>query len=240
MYELNLQQFSGPIEKLLSLIEEKKLEITELSLAAITADFIDYLKKIEQSKAPETCLPAGKVRFLADFVVIAATLILIKSKSILPSLELSGEEEKNIKELEDRLKMYSVFKPALAILKKKFDQKEFSVSRDLFLNFQPVFYPAQNADKESLKEQMEKIFAEFKKISIEEQKIEISLIKIEEKIEEIIKRMEAGIENFKHIIKDKSKTEIIVLFLALLHLLKEQVIKVEQNKRFDDIIINRV
>ncbi|MBI4993676.1 segregation/condensation protein A [Candidatus Wolfebacteria bacterium] len=230
MYQINSGQFSGPIEKLLNLIEEKKLEITELNLAAITADFIEYLKKIEQSKAPE-------LRFLAEFVAIAATLILIKSKSILPSMELSGEEEKNIKDLEERLKMYAIFKPAMALFKNFYERKNFSVSRQLFLNFQPVFYPAANVSQESLKERMEKIFSDFKQFALEEEKIEMPLIKLEEKVAEILKRIESGAGNFNNIVSNKSKAEIIVLFLALLHLLKEQFIKVEQNNGFDDIII---
>ena len=83
-YELKTEQFSGPIEKLWELIEEKKLEITELNLAEVTADFLNYLKTIEKVEP----------KLLADFVVIASRLLLIKSKALLPNLELTVEEEK--------------------------------------------------------------------------------------------------------------------------------------------------
>ncbi len=107
MYELKIEQFSGPLEKLLELIEERRMEITELSLAEITADFLQYLKNIE------TVEP----RFLADFVAIAAQLLLIKSKALLPGIKLTSEEEEKIKDLEGRLLFYKNFKPAIVYLK---------------------------------------------------------------------------------------------------------------------------
>lgn len=229
MYQLNLEQFSGPIEKLLELIEAKKMEITELNLAEVTADFLDYLKKIESAQP----------RILADFVVVAAALILIKSKSLLPNLPLNSEEEVDIKNLEDRLRRYAEFKPAIIILKKIYESKNFSVSRPLFLNRQPIFYPAKNISIDSIRDSLNNVFKIFKQYNIETQTIESSLIKLEEKIEEIAKKVESGIGQFSEIIKSKSRAEIIVLFLALLHLLREQLVKVEQKDGFSDIIITK-
>jgi segregation and condensation protein A len=243
MYELKLENFSGPIEKLLELIEAKKMEITDLSLAEVTADFLDYLKKIDSSNTLTINPEQGRMiemlepKMLADFVAVAAALLLIKSKAILPDLKLSEDEEKDIKDLEERLRRYAEFKPAMLLLKKLYEQKRFSVSRQLFLNFQPVFYPAPNINTESLKNAVNAIFTELNKLNLESQIIESSLIKLEEKIEEIAKKIESGIGNFSEIIKEKSRAEIIVLFLALLHLLREQLIKVEQKKEFSDIII---
>jgi len=77
------------------------------------------------------------------------------------------------------------------------------------------------------------------KINLESQTIELSLVKLEEKIEEIAKKIEEGIGNFSDIIKAKSRGEIVVLFLALLHLLREQLIKVDQKTGFSDIIIEK-
>ncbi len=229
MYELKLEQFSGPIEKLLEMIEEKKMEITDLNLAEVTADFLNYLKEIEMVEP----------RMLADFVAIAAALLLIKSKAILPDLKLSEEEERDIKDLEGRIRRYAEFKPAIILLKKLFEQKHFSVSRPLLYNSEPVFYPAPNMSVESLKSAIGAIFSELNKLNLETQTIESSLIKLEEKIEEIAKKIEQGIGNFSEIIKAKSRSEIIVLFLALLHLLREQMIKVEQKSGFGNIMINK-
>jgi len=225
-YQLKTEKFCGPIEKLLELIEDKKMEITEVSLAEVVADFLNYLKTIEK-KEP---------RMLADFIVVASRLILIKSKALLPTLELNEEEKEDIKDLEDRLKRYAEFKPAMAIFKKLFEADNFSVSRQFLNNHEPIFYPADNFNIYSMQTAMKNIFEVFNQLTIETQKIEPELIKLEDKINEIIKKIESGIAKFSDVTKEKSRREIVILFLALLHLLKEQLIKVEQNEGENDII----
>jgi len=79
---------------------------------------------------------------------------------------------------------------------------------------------------------MATIIESTKQLSREIQTIETTLIKLEEKIEEIMIKIQDGIKNFGHLIKEKSKKEIVVMFLALLHLLREQIIEVEQNAGF--------
>ncbi|MEK7549313.1 MAG: segregation/condensation protein A [Patescibacteria group bacterium] len=231
MYELKLQQFSGPIEKLFELIEEKKMEITDLNLAEITADFLRYLQSLNQSNP----------RLIADFVVVAAKLLIIKSKALLPTLELTGEEEADINDLKGRLERYREFKPAIVDFKKLWERGNFSVSRSFFAGLPPIFYPSKNLDIKALKETLEKILLIFTADELESQTIESSLIKLEEKIDEIIHKI-SGSNNmleFNQLSKEKSRTEIIVLFLAILHLLRDQLIKVEQREKFGDIIISK-
>ncbi|MEE8131452.1 MAG: segregation/condensation protein A [Candidatus Paceibacterota bacterium] len=229
MYQLTLQQFTGPIEKLLELIEEKKLPVAELSLAEVTADFLNYLKTIKEVEP----------RILADFVVVASRLLLIKSKSLLPNLELTEEEERGIKDLEERLRRYQAFKPAINLFKKTWEQKGYSVSRPLFHGRPPVFYPPKDLDVKILHSAVNSIFETLKQLSPEVQTIELSAISLEEKIKEIIKRLESGIQQFGKLTKEKSRSEVIVLFIALLHLLRDQIIKAEQKQGFSDIIIEK-
>ncbi len=233
MYELKLQQFSGPIEKLFELIEEKKMEITDLNLAEITADFLRYLQSLNQSNP----------RLIADFVVVAARLLLIKSKALLPTLELTGEEEADINDLKGRLERYREFKPSIADFKKLWERGDFSVSRPLFAGLPPIFYPSKNLDIKALKETLEKILSIFTADELESQTIESSIIKLEEKIDEIIHKINDSKNNnilgFNQLSKEKSRTEIIVLFLAILHLLRDQLVKVEQKEKFGDIIISK-
>lgn len=236
MHELRLQQFSGPIEKLLELIEEKKLEITEFNLAEITASFLDYLKKLAEDRDNDSL----DSRLIADFVVVASRLLLIKSKALLPSLELTGEEEAEIKDLEERLLKYREFKPAMLLFKKLYEGGKFSVSRPFFCDRQPIFYPPKNIGAESLHQSISELFKYFNESALETKKIDSPLVKLEEKIEEIIKYIEKGAGRFSKIAGQKSRPEIIVLFLALLHLLRDQIIKTEQNKEFDDIIIHKI
>ncbi len=231
MYEFTTEKFSGPIEKLLELIEEKKLEITDLSLAEITADFLGYVKKIE----------AVEPRLLADFVAVAASLLLIKSKSLLPDLKLTIDEEESIKDLEGRLDFYRNFKPAMNHIKRLAQEKNVEISRPLFFCRPEVFYPSPEITIENLLKSAEKVLEALREMP-EEQKMERSLITLEEKIEEIVARLKAEVErstSFGNLLKDKSRSEIVVLFLALLHLLSGQMISVKQNKGFSDILIEK-
>ncbi len=231
MYEFTTEKFSGPIEKLLELIEEKKLEITDLSLAEITADFLGYVKKIE------TVEP----RLLADFVAVAASLLLIKSKSLLPDLKLTIDEEESIKDLEGRLDFYRNFKPAMNHIKRLAQEKNVEISRPLFFCRPEVFYPSPEITIENLLKSAEKVLEALREMP-EEQKMERSLITLEEKIEEIVARLKAEVErstSFGNLLKDKPRSEVVVLFLALLHLLSGQMISVKQNKGFSDILIEK-
>src|SRR3989344_2577941 len=140
-YQVQLDKFSGPLEKLLELIEEKQLEITLVNLAQVTGDFLEYLKTLDnESKHPSV---------LADFIVIASRLLLIKSKAILPSLELTEEEEADIQDLEMRLKIYKEFKEAGVILNGLWNKKASFYGRELFANLPAVFYPSKNITVES-------------------------------------------------------------------------------------------
>lgn len=234
-YELKLEQFSGPIEKLLELIEEKKMEITELSLADVTADFLNYLNGLKNSNGEEGRIDS---RILADFIVVASHLLLIKSKALLPSLQLTTEEEEGIKDLQSRLNFYQQFKPAIGHLKKLWEQNNISISRPLFAGRPAVFYPAENIKIYELRKIVKEIFENFQQLSEKSQTIKSSLITLEEKIEEIMNRLGSDL-SFDKLKKEKPRSEIIVLFLALLHLVTRQLIKVEQKNKFSDIMIEK-
>ena len=234
-YQVNTEQFKGPLEKLLELIEERKMEITQLNLGLVTDDFLRYLESVKKEHAEKT---EEELRLMADFIVVASRLILIKSKALLPSLELTTEEEQDIKDLERRLLLYRQLKPAMAVIKKLYGQNV-SFSRPLFANRPAVFNPSENLSLDAVYRSMAAVFEAIKKYSLEIQTIETSLVKLEEKIEEIMAKIKDGIGKFGHLIKEKSKKEIVVMFLALLHLLREQVIEVEQTEGFSEITIKK-
>jgi len=96
--------FEGPLDLLLDLIERQKLKITEVSLAEVADQFLAYLEKADNIELGQ----------LADFLAVASKLILIKSKALLPMLELTEEEEEDIEELKWRLEEYKKFKKAAA------------------------------------------------------------------------------------------------------------------------------
>ncbi|HOB90128.1 MAG TPA: segregation/condensation protein A, partial [Candidatus Colwellbacteria bacterium] len=131
-FEISTERFSGPLQKLLELIEERKLEITELSLAEITGEFLDYVHKMGEAEP----------KVLADFVSVAARLLLIKSKSLIPNLELTTEEEESIVDLEERLKLYKELKSAEKNVAVFWKSEKRSFSRDFAAGSRfVVFYP---------------------------------------------------------------------------------------------------
>ncbi len=235
-YQLNSEQFTGPIEKLLELIEDNKMEVTELSLAEVTDDFLKYLEGLKTEGGSRT---DEGVRILSDFIVVASRLLLIKSKALLPSLELTEEERGDIKDLEERVKRYQAIKPLIKLFKAAYERKNISVSRPLFFGRPPVFNPPKDISVDDLKMAMQMIFEALSHFKLEVEKLEISLVKLEDKIEEIVKKIEAGIGEFSGIANGRPRSEIIVLFLALLHLLKDQIIRVEQKEKFSEIKIAR-
>ena len=95
-FKVRVGEFEGPLELLLDLIEKRKLHISDVSLSQVADEFIEYTKSIEDFPIADS----------ADFILVASTLLLIKSKSLLPNLELTVEEEENIGELEKRLALY--------------------------------------------------------------------------------------------------------------------------------------
>src|SRR5262249_21388944 len=94
--------YEGPLDLLLELIEKRKLLINDISLAAVAEEYIARVNSMSE-------LPVGET---AEFVSLAATLLLIKSRSLLPLLQLSDEESRDIKELEYRLAVYQIIKGA--------------------------------------------------------------------------------------------------------------------------------
>lgn len=261
-FELKLAQYSGPLEKLLELIEERKLEITEISLAAVTDDFLKYLETLRREIREDDA--RLDLRLIADFIVVASRLIFIKSKSLLPDLTLTLEEEADIKDLEDRLRLYRELRPAMKILAKLWRQDARAHSRPYFLNMahwliprpsaaviSPLpefeqgkdvkfFYPGRNAETERMHAALSKMFEGLKVLTRESEVIQEKIVTLEEKINEIVARVrEIHETSFRRLSESQNRSEIIVTFLAILHLAREQLIFLEQTGHLSDIIIKK-
>lgn len=251
-YQVSLEKFSGPMDLLLSLIEEKKLAISEISLSAVTDQFLEYLKKLEKniSTSDVNNSPTSEYqRTLADFLVVASRLILIKSRSLLPNLVLTQEEEGDIKDLEERLKVYQQIKTLGRELGKWAKERRPYFSREYFLNLpvvygepgRTIFYPSKNLNKESLfsiYESFLKTLPQFEKL--EEQSI-ARIVTLEEKIEELINRVSVAAEmSFNEISNSsKEKIDVILIFLAIMMLFRNRILEVSQDKLFGDIKIKK-
>lgn len=251
-YELKFEQFSGPIEKLLELIEEKKLEITEFSLAQVTGDFLNYLNTLTNTDLTRTNTDTEKVSesqrlvgvspcLLADFLVVASRLLLIKSKALLPSLVLDQEEEQEIRDLEERLKIYQEFKAARNYIKNLWREKPVVFSREFLASSESVFYPPKKINPADLKIALDSLLKELQKFIYETKDFKLEVINLEEKMREFLKRLEtAQTFNFNKLTDSQTKAEIIACFLVILHLIKDQLINVRQDNHFSEITIERI
>lgn len=225
-FQITQEKFNGPLDLLLTLIEERKLEIAEISIAKVTDDFLKHLGDIKQAQTGT----------LADFLVIAAKLLLIKSKSLLPSMELTQEEQEEIQDLTKRLEIYRLFKEISQNLKKMYEKNEL-FGREFLYSQTPIFYPPENLSANDIQQAFAKIWEEFQKINEETSVEKIKkIVKIEEKIKHILNLMNSnGPMGFNSVISKGEKIEIIITFLAILQMFKEKMISIDQDSEFGEI-----
>lgn len=229
-----IDKFEGPLGLLLQLIEREELDITEISLAKIADQYIEYIKQAKTLKPEE----------LADFLVVAARLLLIKSRALLPFLK--GEEEEEIQEFEHQLRMYKEFLEAAKKIEVIIGKKRFSFAREFnrqaFLASANIFSPPKNLTAVDLAAVFGEIIRSIKpQEKLEEKNLE-QIINIEDKILAIQQILLEKIKiSFNHVLVGaKNKTEIIVSFLAMLELIKQRDITVVQGGLFEEIEINKI
>lgn len=226
-YELKINEFQGPLRKLLELIEAKQMEVTRVSLADVTADFLKYLGTLEKTDS----------RVMADFINVAAKLILIKSHALLPQLMVSDEEEKEIVDLETRLKLYKTMKETEPGMRALW-LKHIAYSRDYLAGVPNGFYLTQAVSPEDLFIKIQKLSNELAIFLPKQESTKMKLMSLEEKISELMIRVDKVFKtSFNELTKDKDRSEIIVFFLALLHLLKDKLVHINQKDGFSDIEI---
>jgi segregation and condensation protein A len=170
-------------------------------------------------------------------LTVASRLILIKSKALLPMLILTNEEEEEIKDLETQLAEYKRFKEAAKGVGKMYNSGRTSFSRESFLGIGSFFYPPKEVNAYDLKKYFEKILSEIPVIEKLEEEIVREVITLEEKINQLRDTLKERIETtFSEITASAAdKIEVIVSFLAMLELIKQRMIQVEQNSLFEEI-----
>lgn len=237
-FEVQVDQYQGPLAKLLELIEARQLDVSRISLAEITFAFLEHIREIERETPPAV---------LADFLVIAARLVLIKSKQLLPTLVLTVEEESEAHDLEARLALYRVFAArggaAVRQLRERFENpclRSFGRPFTLTVSAGPIFYPSENLTVATLRTSLTMISRELAQLVAPEQTVKRLVISLEQKVSELMERCKnAARASFHALATNRPREEVIVMFIALLHLLKQRSISVEQGDVFSDIIVKR-
>ncbi len=224
---IKLEQFEGPLSLLLQLIKKEELDISEISLVKVTDQYIAILKQQEYLHPDE----------LADFLVVAAQLLYLKSKLLLPYYQAEEEEQS---ELEQKLRLYRHFVQAAKLVKAKWEAGSQSVSRQRFVVKSEIkFAPPPNISLPDLQRIMSAVLAELEPVvKLKTKKLDNS-VTIGEKIE-LIKQLVQNRRqvSFSVLLQQAgSKTEKIISFLAVLELVKQHQVKVRQNNLFNEITI---
>lgn len=235
--KIRLDNFEGPYDLLLSLLEKNKLEITEISITQIADQYIEYISS------------AGgfDLDIASEFLVMGATLIHMKSKRLLPKPE-EEEEELTAEELAKRLSLYKSIKEASYMLEKSmelwsrcvykepenlsFPRREEILDLNVFelSNCMIILQQRLRDRRQDTSKKMEQIL-EREKVSLKDMMVRVVSVitnKTKAKFSELF------------CLKRQSKTEVVTGFLAILELDKGKKIKLKQEKLFDeiDIILN--
>ncbi len=228
-YEVKSEKFNGPLDLLLQLIEKEDLNITEISLAQVTEQYIEHLNQLTELEPDD----------LADFLVVAGRLLLLKSRALLPYLETEVEEES----LESQLKLYKDFLEASKKIEAMLKAEHFSFARTRPpAKTEIEFSPPPNANLETLKNSFLVVLKRLDPlVKLPKQMME-KTISLQQKILELKDFISAKKNvNFQHLISNaQNRTEIIINFLAILELLKQRHLKVKQQGTFNDIIIEKI
>jgi len=235
-YKVNTPIFEGPLELLLDLVTQRKLFINDVSLSEVADDFIRYIETHESAGWRTTIAES------AEFIVVASTLMLIKSRSLLPSFKLTEEEEESIHELEDRLALYARTKELAAVLDKIFG-KNIIFEKLPQKNAVVVFSPDSKTDTANLLSALEAVIESLPKETVLPKVLVKKVISLEEMIEKLAMRIsQASKLSFKDFsgwnsrsgssrgsLTHEKKVSIIVGFLAMLELVKRGAIRVAQD-----------
>ena len=233
MIQFKLEKFEGPLSLLLKLIEHQELDITQVSMSKVADQYVEYIRS-NGNIDPED---------MADFLVVAARLLLIKSKALLPYLY--PEEEEEIDELEQQLKMYKEFIEASKGIQKRLGKKIFMFAREFnrraLLNNVNLFAPPKNLKKDEVASVFIELLRRIQPPEKLEEKTIDHKVSIEEKILHIQKILLNRIKtSFNEVLERASnKTEVIVSFLAMLEMMRQQEVILEQEEMFGDISISK-
>jgi segregation and condensation protein A len=226
-FTLETEKFIGPLEALLNMIEERKMSISDIALSDVTDAYLAYVEKL-----PE--MPLGET---AQFILVASTLLLIKSRTLLPSLELSVEERESVEELERRLARYAIIRNAAKVLRKQWGTSSLVLARRAPMR--PAVFSAGETSLTLIHDAAIRLMKAIPKPEAMAQAAIAPVLALEDVIQSLHKRLSSAIRTkFSELTKNSGdKHEVIVYFLAMLELVRSGSASVTQDKLFSDITI---
>jgi len=234
-YKIQIPMYEGPLDLLLDLIKQQKMNIHDIRISEITAQYLDYLHKLEELD----------VDVSAEFIYMAATLIYIKSKMLLPPDPLSSEEEQAADprvELVQRLVEHEKFKNAAQLLYQKQQIEE-----NVWSKPDKSLYNDEGTEGELVVSLVDlvKVFQQVLERRKEVSRIELrhEQFSVAQMIAALRTQIIASAENAVNLIQFfeacPSRHAMIVAFLAVLEMVKLQAVALVQEKQFGDILVRK-
>ena len=232
-YKISLESFEGPMDLLLFLIKKNKVDIYDIPIAEITEQYLVYLSKFREFN----------LEVASEFLVMASTLLLIKSRMMLPKQMAAGddgeEEEDPRRELVERILEYRRYKEVCSKLDEMAEKEKLVFSRE------PIDLPIRRLPPDNLS--LDKLIEAFKMVAAvrEELTIPDAIVAQEEfdvetqavKIMDILTRADGRVL-FEEIFETSSRQELIVTFLALLELIRRKNVRAVQSGMYGEIYIH--
>lgn len=239
---VKLQVFEGPLDLLLHLIEKNKIDIYDIPIVEITNQYMEYIKAMQKED----------LNIMSEFLVMAATLLDIKCRMLLPKeVNEEGEEEDPRQELVEQLLEYKMYKFMSYELKdRELDGDRIMYKTASIPDEVKGYVPPVDLDKllgDLTLVQLNRIFKEVMKrqeskvdpVRSKFGKIEKEEVTLPDKLDYVTKYARSHRKfGFRALLKKQSsKVQVVVTFLAILQLMKEGVIFIEQDQPFDEIMI---
>ena len=240
MYKVKLQSFEGPFDLLVYLIESAEMSIYDIRISEITSQYLDYIRAMEEQN----------IEVAQEFMVLAASLIEIKSRMILPRVNEEGEpviEEDPRKELVQRILEYKHFKEiseAFRIREERMshvyskpqeDISEYLNNPDEYLSLDIGSFAAAFRLFIPRKQRIEAVRKHYTRIERERSTMEHRI----GSILKTVRKSLGSVFNFRDLVEDKKdKYDIIVTFSSLLEMAKERVVNVEQKHNYGNIEVS--
>jgi segregation and condensation protein A len=225
-FALETEVYKGPLEALLDLIEARKLSISDISLAEVADSYLAYVEKLPNLPLAET----------SQFVLVASTLLLIKSRSLLPLLELSEDERESVEELEKRLTLLKHVRNAAKLLRKEWGRAPLLFPRRAPVS-EAIFSPAE-ASAKSLRSAIGDLVHLLPKPQELANAVVAPILALEDVIADLKKRLNSALKaRWSEITRGASRHDSIVHFLAILELVRTGSASVTQDRLFSDITI---
>ena len=231
-YEIKIENFEGPLDLLCHLIEKNKMDIYDINLNEITEQYIQYLNEMEEMN----------LEIASEFIVMASTLLYLKSKNLLPKQE-NDEEEVTEEELIRRIIEYKKFKEISNVLK----QNYIETGNRYYKEQEKIELPKQKLEKNYDEKIIPKIYKNLieknrSKINQNAKNIEkIALVEnysVASKVKEMYKvlvKQKRFVFNKLFSVNKRSKQEVVTAFSGLLEMSRRKKVETEQEELFGDI-----